>query len=313
MKPRIARADALDDRPAVVAARLDAVELVPGVLPELGGPELPVCVPGQPLRVAVPHRVDERPGDRVVVGHVAGRRHAQDLAVQRVAGSCACRGSPRRRRSRRACRRARTRCGRRRGCRPWRARRARPRAVAVERGLVAERRCARCGCRRPWSRTRTATRCRRRRGRRARAARPRPRARRRARCRCLRGEAPSPSPDRAAAARPRRRRARSPGSVVPSSSGVGCAPSTTAPRARSRHRSESPPAARRRRSARSGGVGCAGSVCGCGRAPRRAAGALRRPHGDERGASDGGMPATLPVASANLEDGCARVGAKARQ
>ena len=49
----IVSADAFDGRPAVVAARLDAVQLIPGVLAELGRPQLTLAVKGDALRIAV--------------------------------------------------------------------------------------------------------------------------------------------------------------------------------------------------------------------------------------------------------------------
>ena len=50
----VSSADALDDRPAVVAAGDDDVQLVPGVLPELAGEHRPVGRPGEALDVAMP-------------------------------------------------------------------------------------------------------------------------------------------------------------------------------------------------------------------------------------------------------------------
>src|SRR5690606_16526360 len=73
---------AFHDGPAVVATRLDAVNLIPGVLAELGGPQLARVIPRETLRIAMPERVDERARERIVVGHLALGRHAQDLAVQ---------------------------------------------------------------------------------------------------------------------------------------------------------------------------------------------------------------------------------------
>ena len=51
-------ADALDLGPAVVAARLDQVDLVEPVLAELGRPQPARRIPGEPLHVAVPVRPD---------------------------------------------------------------------------------------------------------------------------------------------------------------------------------------------------------------------------------------------------------------
>ena len=80
-EPRVA-GHPLDDRPAVVRARSDDVELVPGVLSELARPHPTLRVPADALRVAVAETPDER-AERVSLGHAAGRGHAEDLAVQR--------------------------------------------------------------------------------------------------------------------------------------------------------------------------------------------------------------------------------------
>ena len=73
---------ALDDRPSVVRAAGDAVQLVPRVLPELRRPQVSRGVPRDPLRIAVP----ERPGEvveRVARCRAPVGRHPQDLARQR--------------------------------------------------------------------------------------------------------------------------------------------------------------------------------------------------------------------------------------
>jgi hypothetical protein len=69
--------------PAVVAARLDPVDLVVDVGAELGGPQLTVGVPRQPLHVAVAEGVDRRARLGVVVGDLAVGGDPQDLPGER--------------------------------------------------------------------------------------------------------------------------------------------------------------------------------------------------------------------------------------
>src|SRR5699024_5102735 len=79
----LARA-ALDLGPAVVAAGLDHVELVPSVLAELRSVHRALLVPGDALRVPVAHAEDQRIVERVVLGNLAIGAHAQDLPGQRL-------------------------------------------------------------------------------------------------------------------------------------------------------------------------------------------------------------------------------------
>ena len=67
MSPSCAAA-ALDQRPAVVVARLDQVELVEGVLAELRGPQPVPVVEREPLHVAVAVGPDRRVRERVAGG-----------------------------------------------------------------------------------------------------------------------------------------------------------------------------------------------------------------------------------------------------
>ena len=76
---------ALVQRPAVVAALVDAVELVPGAVAELAGPQLAGVVEGEPLHVAVAHRPHRRPRQRVAGRGVAVGGDPEDLAGERVA------------------------------------------------------------------------------------------------------------------------------------------------------------------------------------------------------------------------------------
>src|SRR5205814_3454526 len=76
---------AFADRPAVVLAGLDEVQLVEGVLTQFGLPQPALRVPGETLHVAVAEAVHPRCGrERVARRALPGRRDAQDLAVQRV-------------------------------------------------------------------------------------------------------------------------------------------------------------------------------------------------------------------------------------
>src|SRR4029453_18022644 len=59
----------------------DPVDLVPGVLPELGRVHPALAVPVEALRVAVPVRPDERV-ERVARRGLAVGRHPQDLAAE---------------------------------------------------------------------------------------------------------------------------------------------------------------------------------------------------------------------------------------
>src|SRR3712207_483857 len=68
--------------PAVVLAGLDAVDLVEGVLAELGGVESAPLVPGEALDVAVAVGVDGAVREGVVLGRVPVGGEAQDLACQ---------------------------------------------------------------------------------------------------------------------------------------------------------------------------------------------------------------------------------------
>src|SRR5690606_18633325 len=68
---------------AVVAARLDPVQLVPRVLPELARPQGAVVTPGQALHVPVPEAV-HRGAERVAGRRLARRRHPQDLPAEEV-------------------------------------------------------------------------------------------------------------------------------------------------------------------------------------------------------------------------------------
>src|SRR5205823_410796 len=74
---------AFHDRPAVVLSGLDQIDLIPGVLTELGGVQALVGVPGEALNVAVAEAVDEC-AERVARRGFAVRRHAQDLAAETV-------------------------------------------------------------------------------------------------------------------------------------------------------------------------------------------------------------------------------------
>src|SRR5690606_34998506 len=75
-------AGAFDDGPAVVRPRLDVVELVPGVLAELGGVHVAVRVPVDALDVPVAPRVDQGALERIVLGHRPVRFGAKDLPAQ---------------------------------------------------------------------------------------------------------------------------------------------------------------------------------------------------------------------------------------
>src|SRR5690606_17921160 len=66
--------------PAVVAAGFDHIELIPGVLPELARIQGAVRGPRQALGIAVPVAVDQRPGERVVLGRPPVRAHPQNFA-----------------------------------------------------------------------------------------------------------------------------------------------------------------------------------------------------------------------------------------
>src|SRR5699024_596341 len=70
--------------PAVVAAGLDHVELVPSVLAELRSVHRPLLVPGDALRVPVAHAEYQRIVERDVLGNLAIGTHAQDLPGQRL-------------------------------------------------------------------------------------------------------------------------------------------------------------------------------------------------------------------------------------
>jgi len=76
-------AGSLDDRPAVVAAPRDPVDLVKAVLAEFGGIHPPGTVPRHALNVAVPVAPDES-AERVTWRGPASRGHPQDLAAQRI-------------------------------------------------------------------------------------------------------------------------------------------------------------------------------------------------------------------------------------
>ncbi len=109
----------LTRRPAVVAAGHDLVDLVGGVLAELGGVEAALTVPGQALDVAVAHAGDPRTGDGVAGGDAPVGVHAGGSSRRASSRSGRSRWCRRRRWPGRACRRGRRRCGRRRGW--WRA------------------------------------------------------------------------------------------------------------------------------------------------------------------------------------------------
>ena len=78
---------ALDDRPAVIAAGLDAVQLVPGVLAEFTGPHRAVAGPRDSLDVAVPEGPHGR-SEGIAWCRIALRRESQDLAAERVRVLC---------------------------------------------------------------------------------------------------------------------------------------------------------------------------------------------------------------------------------
>ncbi len=75
-------ARSLVQRPAVVAARLDPVDLVGEVVAELGGVQDARAVPGEPFDVAVARGVHRRVGVGVVGGGLAVGVEAQDLAAE---------------------------------------------------------------------------------------------------------------------------------------------------------------------------------------------------------------------------------------
>ncbi len=69
-------------RPAVVVARLDRVQLVPGVLAELRGEQALFGVPGEALHIAVAIGVHRGVRERVARCRVALRGQPQDLAAE---------------------------------------------------------------------------------------------------------------------------------------------------------------------------------------------------------------------------------------
>ena len=75
--------DALDERPPVVRAGFDTVQLVPRVLSELARPHRAVGSPRDALHVAMPHRPDAG-APRVAGRRSAVRCDAQDLAAEGV-------------------------------------------------------------------------------------------------------------------------------------------------------------------------------------------------------------------------------------
>jgi hypothetical protein len=74
---------ALGVRPAVVVARLDVVQLVPGVLAELSGPQALFGIPGQALHIAVAVGVDGGV-EGVARRRLAVRGQPEDLAARGV-------------------------------------------------------------------------------------------------------------------------------------------------------------------------------------------------------------------------------------
>src|SRR4029077_4558194 len=76
-------AGSLDDRPAVVAALLDPVDLVKAVLAEFGRIHPSGTVPRDALNIAMPIGPDER-AEGVTRCGTAIRGHPQDLAAQRI-------------------------------------------------------------------------------------------------------------------------------------------------------------------------------------------------------------------------------------